>query len=259
MQTGRPGRLEVVALAGMPLIRPGDDLAGLILAALERTGLALEQGDVLVIAQKAVSKAEGRYVDLRDVTPSPQARELASATAKDPRVVELILGESAEILRHRPGVIVVAHRLGYVLANAGIDASNVEPEGEADRVLLLPADPDASCERLRAEFARRTGKEVGVIVNDSLGRAWRLGIVGTALGCAGLPAAIDLRGKPDLFGRPLQSTQTAPADELAAAASLLQGQADEGVPVVLVRGFERRGPDGSGRSLVRPREEDLFR
>lgn len=259
MEKRKAGRLEVVVLAGIPLIRPGDDLAGLILAALEAMGLALADGDVLVIAQKAVSKAEGRYVDLRDVQPSARARELAAATAKDARVVELILAESAEILRHRPGVIVVAHRLGYVLANAGIDASNVEPEGEADRVLLLPEDPDASCERLRAEFARRAGKEVGVVVNDSLGRAWRLGIVGTALGCAGLPALIDLRGRPDLFGRPLQSTQTAPADELAAAASLLQGQADEGTPVVLIRGFERPGPPSPGRGLVRPREEDLFR
>ena len=259
MKTGKPGRLEVVALAGVPLIRPGDDLAGVILDALAATGLSLEAGDVVVIAQKAVSKAEDRYIDLRTVEPSARARELAEATAKDPRVVELILGEAAEILRHRPGVIVVAHRLGYVLANAGIDASNVEPEGEADRVLLLPKDPDASCERLRAEFARRTGKDVGVIVNDSLGRAWRLGIVGTALGCAGLPAVMDLRGRPDLFGRPLQSTQTAPADELAAAASLLQGQADEGTPVVLIRGFERPGPPSSGRELVRPRGEDLFR
>ena len=259
MQTGKPGRLEVVALAGVPLIRPGDDLAGVILDAVAATGLSLEAGDVVVIAQKAVSKAEDRYVDLRTVEPSARARELAEATAKDPRVVELILGEAAEILRHRPGVIVVAHRLGYVLANAGIDASNVEPEGEADRVLLLPKDPDASCERLRAEFARRTGKDVGVIVNDSLGRAWRLGIVGTALGCAGLPAVMDLRGRPDLFGRPLQSTQTAPADELAAAASLLQGQADEGTPVVLIRGYERAEAAGAARDLVRPRGEDLFR
>jgi coenzyme F420-0:L-glutamate ligase/coenzyme F420-1:gamma-L-glutamate ligase len=259
MKTGRPGRLEVVALADVPLIRPGDDLAGAILAAVEASGLALESGDVLVIAQKAVSKAENRYVDLATVAPSPRARELAEATAKDPRVVELILGEAAEILRHRRGVIVVAHRLGYVLANAGIDASNVEPEGASERVLLLPEDPDASCERLRGELARRTGKDVGVIVNDSLGRAWRLGIVGTALGCAGLPAVVDLRGQPDLFGRPLQSTQSAPADELAAAASLLQGQADEGIPFVLVRGFERSGPPRAGRELVRPRGEDLLR
>lgn len=252
-------RLEAIALAGIPLIRPGDDLAGHILAGLAATGLSLEDGDVLVIAQKAVSKAEGRYVDLRTVEPSERARELAAATAKDPRVVELILRESAEVVRHRPGVIVVAHRLGYVLANAGIDASNVEPEGEAERVLLLPEDPDASCARLRAELAQRTGKDVGVIVNDSIGRAWRLGVIGTALGCAGLPALLDLRGAPDLFGRPLYSTQTAPADELAGAASLLQGQADEGTPIVLIRGYPRLGPATDGRALVRPRGEDLFR
>jgi coenzyme F420-0:L-glutamate ligase / coenzyme F420-1:gamma-L-glutamate ligase len=150
-------------------------------------------------------------------------------------------------------------RLGYVLANAGIDASNVEPEGEAERVLLLPADPDASCARLRDELRRLTGRDVAVIVNDSLGRAWRLGIVGAALGCAGLPALVDERGRPDLFGRPLQSTQSAPADELAAAASLLQGQADEGVPVVLIRGFASDAPHAPGRALVRPRGEDLFR
>lgn len=259
MKTGGPGRLEVVALAGVPLLRPGDDLAGVILDALAATGLALEHGDILVIAQKAISKAEDRYVDLATVEPSERARELGAATAKDPRVVELILGEAAEVLRHRSGVIVVAHRLGYVLANAGIDASNVEPEGDADRVLLLPKDPDASCERLRAELAQRTGKEVGVIVNDSLGRAWRLGVIGTALGCAGVPAVVDLRGKPDLFGRPLQSTQAAPADELAAAASLLQGQADEGTPIVLIRGFAHSAPPSPGSELVRPRGEDLFR
>lgn len=255
----RSRRIELFALAGIPLIQPGDDLALTILAALEGMDLRLEDGDVLVIAQKAVSKSEGRYVDLRSVEPSPRAIELAAATAKDARVVELILAESAEVLRHRPGVVVVEHRLGYVLANAGIDASNVEPEGDAERVLLLPADPDASCGRLRAEFARLTGRDVAVIVNDSLGRAWRLGIVGTALGCAGLPALVDERGRPDLFGRPLQSTQTAPADELAAAASLLQGQADEGVPVVLIRGFACDGAPASGRALVRPRGEDLFR
>jgi coenzyme F420-0:L-glutamate ligase/coenzyme F420-1:gamma-L-glutamate ligase len=249
--------LTIAALAGIPLVRPGDDVADLIEAGLSASGLALRRGDVVVIAQKIVSKAEGRVVDLRTVTPSPRAEQLGSEVAKDPRLVELILQESTEIVRYRQGVLVVAHRNGAVLANAGIDASNVT--GGDDQVLLLPEDCNRSCREIRAQLAIRTGIEAGVLIIDSLGRAWRNGTVGVALGAAGLPALLDLRGRPDLFGRPLRSTQVGLADEIAAAASLLMGQADEGTPVVLIRGLDLPGGDGSANDLLRPRELDLFR
>jgi coenzyme F420-0:L-glutamate ligase/coenzyme F420-1:gamma-L-glutamate ligase len=210
------------------------------------------------VAQKIVSKAENRYAALADVEPSPAAIELAGKTGKDARLVELILAESSEVLRHRTNLIIVLHKLGLVMANAGIDASNVEPGG-GERVLLLPQDPDASAARLRAALADRTGATVGVIVNDSVGRAWRRGIVGTAIGCAGVPTRQDLRGTADLFGRPLLVTEVGTADELAGAASLLQGQAAEGRPVVLIRGYPFTPTAETARDLVRSTEEDLFR
>ena len=241
-------------------MQAGDDLARLVLDGLAASGERLDDGDVLVLAQKIVSKAEGRSVRLADVTASPRARELAAQCDKDPRLVELILSESAEVLRVRPGVIVVAHRLGFVLANAGIDRSNVERDSDDDeRVLLLPRDPDGSARRLRDALKIATGAEVGVIVNDSIGRAWRTGTVGTALGVAGLPALADLRGRPDLFERALQTTEVGLADEIAAAASLLMGQADEGRPIVLLRGLAVERRTGSGQELIRRRELDMFR
>jgi coenzyme F420-0:L-glutamate ligase / coenzyme F420-1:gamma-L-glutamate ligase len=249
-------RLEAIALPGMPLVRPGDDLAALIGAALARAGLALEDGDVLVVAQKIVSKAEGRLVRLDTVAPSAAARRLALRTGKDPRLVEVVLGESREVLRVRDNLIITRHRLGLVMANAGVDHSNVEGQGEV--VLLLPADPDASCARLGAALADE-GRHVGVIINDSVGRAWRRGQIGTAIGCWGLPALQDLRGRPDLFGRPLQVSEAALADQLASLAALLQGQADEGLPVVLVRGGFADPAGGSAADLIRPLEQDLFR
>jgi coenzyme F420-0:L-glutamate ligase/coenzyme F420-1:gamma-L-glutamate ligase len=241
-------------------VHAGDDLARLVQEGLTACGDSLRDGDVLVLAQKIVSKAEGRVVRLDAVTASPRAIELGRQCDKDPRLVELILSEAAEVVRTRPGVIVVQHRLGFVLANAGIDRSNVEPEpDEAESVLLLPRDPDGSAARLRAALKAATGADVAVIVNDSLGRAWRNGTIGTALGAAGLPALADLRGRPDLFQRALQTTEVGVADEIAAAASLMMGQADEGRPMVLVRGlmFERR--TGSGQELIRRRELDMFR
>ena len=250
-------KLELTALPGLPLVQPGDDLAALILDGVGVADLALQDGDILVVAQKIVSKSEGRYADVADVTPSEAAIALAAETEKDPRLVELILSESAEVLRHRPNLIIVLHRLGLVMANAGIDASNVEPGGE--RVLLLPVDPDASAARLRQALIERSGAKVAVIVNDSVGRAWRRGIVGTAIGAAGLPVRQDLRGQDDLFGRPLMVTEVGTADELAAAASLLQGQADEGKPVVLIRGYDFAPSDGGAQDLVRAAEEDMFR
>jgi coenzyme F420-0:L-glutamate ligase / coenzyme F420-1:gamma-L-glutamate ligase len=243
-------------LGGIPMIKAGDDLAAIILDALRSSEHSLRAGDVVVLAQKIVSKAEGRMVDLRTVSPSARAIKLGEATEKDPRLVELILSESTDVLRHRPGVIIVANRLGMVLANAGIDRSNVDGE---DHALLLPADPDRSCGEIRRKLTDATGVDAAVMIIDSIGRAWRNGTVGTAIGVSGLPGLLDLRGKPDLFGRALETTEVGLADELAAAASLVMGQAGEGRPVVLARGlgYERR--DGSGQELIRPREKDLFR
>jgi coenzyme F420-0:L-glutamate ligase/coenzyme F420-1:gamma-L-glutamate ligase len=240
------------------MIQTGDDLAALILEAMHRADLRLETGDIFVLAQKIISKTEGRKVNLATVMPSPRARELAAQIEKDPRLIELILQESnGEVLRTRPGLIVVEHRLGFVCANAGIDHSNVA--GDDEWVLLLPENPDASAERLRAQWESTTGTQVGVMIIDSHGRAWRNGTVGVAIGISGLPGVVDLRGQADLNGRILQVTQVGAADELAAAASLVMGQAAEGTPVVHVRGFPYPLREGSLRELIRPKEMDLFR
>jgi len=254
-----PNRLELIALPGIPLVEPGDDVAALILAALERAGLRLAPGDALVVAQKIVSKAENRYADLGPVTPSAEARGLARKTDKDPRLVELILSESRRVLRHRPGLIIVEHRLGFVMANAGIDASNIPDGATGERVLLLPKDPDASCRRLRDALKAATGVAPAVVINDSTGRAWRNGTVGIALGVVGLEPLVDLRGHPDLFGRPLRVSLVGLGDQLAAAASLVQGEADEGTPVALVRGFDAGVGNGGVAPLIRSPEDDLFR
>ncbi len=248
--------LVLTPLRGIPMVKAGDDLVAIILAALRASDRGLRAGDVLVLAQKIVSKAEGRMVDLRGVVPSARAFNLAQATEKDPRVVELILEESTDVLRHRAGLMIVAHRLGMVLANAGIDQSNV---GAADHVLLLPRDPDASCAEIRHALAAATGVDVGVLIIDSVGRAWRNGTIGTAIGVSGLPGLLDLRGRPDLFGRVLETTEVGLADELAAAASLVMGQAGEARPVVLARGVGYARRDGTASELIRAREKDLFR
>ena len=254
-----PARLEIVALPGLPLVGPGDDLAVLACEAVNRDGLSLANGDILSFAQKVVSKAEGRLVELTEVRPSPRAEELALVAGKDPRVVELILRESREVLRCVPGVIIVETHTGLVLANAGIDRSNVEQGSSGERVLLLPADPDASCVTLRGRIRELAGADVGVVINDSVGRAWRNGTIGTALGSSGVPALQDLRGTPDLFGYTLSSSEVATADEIAAASSLVMGQSDEGRPLVLIRGFPYPRPDAPARPLIRGRERDLFR
>ena len=248
--------LTLTALAGLPLVGPGDDLAALIVAALRRNAISPEDGDILVIAQKVVSKAEGRLADLRSVTPSPRAVALAKEVGKDARVVEVILSESSEVVRHRAGVLVVAHRLGFVMANAGVDQSNV---GGEEHVLLLPRDPDASAAALKAALDREFDAELGIVINDSFGRAWRNGVVGVALGAAGVPSLRDMIGEPDLFGRPLRVTTVAVADELAAAASLLMGQGAEGLPVVHVRGLVCDAPTLPAAALLRPKHMDLFR
>lgn len=239
-------------------MQPGDDLAALLLAALLRQGLTLQDGDVIVLAQKIVSKAEGRYRHLGEVTPSARALELAALTEKDPRLVQLILDESNEVLRARPGLLVVEHRLGFVSANAGIDHSNL-PGSDEDAYLLLPQDPDASASRLRSVLEQASAAKLGVLIIDSHGRAWREGTLGTTIGLSGLPGLVDLRGTPDLAGRPLRVTQLAAGDELAAAASLAMGQAAEGCPAVHVRGFPYALREATLSELLRPRGRDEFR
>jgi len=253
--------LTLTPLQNIPLIRRADNLADIILKALNETNIQPKDGDILVIAQKIISKAEGRMVNLATVSPSQRATELAEQTQKDTRIIELILQESSEILRTRVGTIIVEHRLGFVCANAGIDHSNVAGEGDSaeEWVLLLPKDPDLSSRKMRDEILSKTGKQVGILIIDSHGRAWRNGTVGVAIGVAGLPALEDLRGKQDLFGFTLRITQVGVADELAAAASLMMGQAAEGTPVVHVRGFPYSLRDGSLKELIRPKEQDLFR
>jgi coenzyme F420-0:L-glutamate ligase/coenzyme F420-1:gamma-L-glutamate ligase len=251
--------VTLTPIPDIPMVRPGDDLAGLLIAACEKSGLAPADGDVVVVAQKIVSKAEGRYVDLANVRPSPRAQGLAAQVDKDPRLIEVILGESRRVVRHRPGVLIVEHRLGFIMANAGVDRSNVDPAAGAEPVLLLPRDPDASAARLLERLAGHFHKRLGVIITDSWGRAWRRGTVGVALGAAGLPSLMDMRGRPDLFGHELRVTQTGFADEIASAASLLMGQADEARPVVLVRGLAWEASASPAATLIRSAEEDLFR
>jgi len=251
--------LSLHALPGIPMVQPGDDLAGLIEAGLARAGLALMAGDVLVLAQKIVSKAEGRIVQIADVVASAEAAALAVTVLKDPRVVQVILDQAVRVVRARPGLLIVEHKRGWVMANAGIDHSNVAPQDGEERVLLLPEDPDGSAEALRARLAPAAGGPFGVVISDSFGRAWRRGTAGIAIGAAGLPALVDLRGNADLFGRILEVSISGFADEIAAAASLIQGQGAEGQPVVLVRGLSWEQPAMGAVALVRPAQEDLFR
>jgi coenzyme F420-0:L-glutamate ligase/coenzyme F420-1:gamma-L-glutamate ligase len=248
--------LQLLPLVGVPLVKAGDDLVGIILAALQESQVSLQAGDILVLAQKVVSKAEGRSVDLREVIPSPRAVELAAIAQKDARLVELVLSESTEVLRVRPGVLIVEHRLGIVLANAGIDRSNVDDDNFA---LLLPLDPDRTALQMRQALRARTGTDVGILIIDSIGRAWRNGTIGTTIGASGTPTLLDLRGRSDLNGRVLETTEVGWADEMAAAASLVMGQADEGYPIVLVRGLTVPSSKGTTRDLLRAKERDLFR
>jgi coenzyme F420-0:L-glutamate ligase/coenzyme F420-1:gamma-L-glutamate ligase len=253
--------LTLTPLANIPLVRQGDNLAEILLASLNRAHIDLLDGDILVLAQKIVSKAEGRMVDLATVTPSQAALELAALAEKDPRMAELVLRESKQVLRVRPGTIIVEHRLGFVCANAGIDHSNVAGEGDTQHelVLLLPENPDSSCAEIRRQIETCSGRKLGVLIIDSHGRAWRRGTAGVAIGLSGLPGLVDLRGRQDLFGYTLKITEVGAADELASAASLVMGQAAEGTPAVHVRGFPYPLREGSLPELIRPREQDLFR
>jgi coenzyme F420-0:L-glutamate ligase / coenzyme F420-1:gamma-L-glutamate ligase len=253
--------LTLTPLQNIPIIRQGDNLADIILNSLRESNLEIKDNDILVLAQKIVSKAEGRLVNLTDVKPSQHAIELGAQTEKDPRLVELMLRESNEVVRFRKGVIIVEHKLGFICANAGIDHSNVISGGgkQEEYVLLLPESPDNSARQLREQIRQKTNKVIGVMIIDSHGRAWRNGTVGICIGLSGIPAIVDERGWHDLFGYTLKATIVGVADELAAAASLVMGQAAEGTPVVHVRGFPYLPGEGSLQDLIRSKETDMFR
>ena len=251
--------LAVLALRDFPLVAPGDDLAQLIIDAIDYNQRQLEDGDILVLAQKIVSKAEDRYRQLADIEPGEQALHYAKATGKDPRLAELVLQESKQVLRHRMGVMVVEHKLGFVHANAGIDQSNLPDNADSERCLLLPENPDTSAEQLRARLSEHSGKRIAVIINDSFGRAWRLGTCGVAIGVAGFDPLLDQRGEQDLFGRTLAITVIGLADEIAAAASLVMGQAGQATPCVIVRGVDWQPCASSVQRLLRAPDEDMFR
>lgn len=252
--------LQLFALRDFPLVNPGDDLAALIQQALQHNAQTLCDGDILVLAQKIVSKAENRYRELNSITPSAEAEKYAAETGKDPRMIELVLQESNRVLRHRFGSIVVEHKLGFVHANAGIDQSNLPDNSDSETALLLPENSDASAAALRDTLQQQCGAKIAVLINDSFGRAWRLGTCGIAIGVAGFEPLLDLRGAPDLFGRRLEITQVGIADEIAAAASLLMGQAGEGSPVVIVRGLHWVAKENASvQTLLRKPHEDMFR
>ncbi len=248
----------MIAPEGFPLVEPGDELPRLIVASLRMENIELQDGDALVLAQKIVSKSEGRFVDLAAVEVSSEARDLALQCEKDARLVQLILDESTEVLRCVPGVIIVRHKLGFVMANAGIDHSNISVGASDERVLLLPRQPDDSAGRLRNALEKETGMKLAVLITDSFGRPWRLGTTGVCIGCAGIASLVDRRGDSDLYGQELKVTQVALGDEIATAASVLMGQADEARPLVIARGLEFPREPSSAQQLIRPREEDLF-
>lgn len=251
-------QMRLWALEGFPEIQPGTDLSSAIVRTLKDNNLVPEAGDVLVVAQKVVSKAEGRIVDLREVTPTPAGQRLAEEIGKDARLVEVILRESRTVSRRRPGLLITEHRLGFICANAGVDHSNVA--GSQDIVSLLPLDPDQSAKEIRTAVRKAFGADVGVIISDSHGRPHRQGAVGVAIGLAGLAPLLSYVGQPDRYGYVLRVTVEALADELAAAAGLLQGQATEGTPVVLIRGARvPQDEEAGGAALVRRSEEDLYR
>jgi coenzyme F420-0:L-glutamate ligase / coenzyme F420-1:gamma-L-glutamate ligase len=253
--------LTISPINAIPLVKRGDDLPAMIVKGLSQAGIQLQDNDILVITQKIISKAEGRLVNLENIQPSQRALELAQICEKDPRLVELVLSESNEVLRCVKGTLIVEHKLGFVCANAGVDHSNIkgEKEDKGTWYLLLPENPEASAGAIRSFFKKRNHVDIGVMVIDSHGRAWRQGVVGIMIGTAGVPSLVDMRGKKDLFGFELRITQIAAADELAAAASLVMGQADEHIPVVHVRGFPYELDESGLKDVLRPKSKDLFR
>ncbi len=254
--------INLFPVTGIPLIQPGDSVAEIIVSRLQAMEQTLQRGDILVIAQKIVSKAEGRLVRLADVTPSPRALELAATVDKDPRVVQVVLDDSKAVIRSRRGLLVTEQQAGWVCANAGVDRSNVEQGANGEEYLaLLPVDGDASAAQIRQELQALGGVAPAVLINDSHGRAWRIGTAGVCIGCAGLPPIWDQRGLPDLFGYELHSSAECIADELAAAASLLMGQSNEGQPVIVIRGYQPPSgvEDAPAQSIQRPAAMDTFR
>lgn len=251
--------ISITAIEGIPEIRSGDNLSAVISSALRAQKLDLHEHDIIVVAQKIVSKAEGRTLDLRTVTPSPRALALARETRKDARLVEVILSESQEVIRVAPDVLIVRHRLGFVMANAGIDQSNVPSIDGEQNVLLLPTEPDVAARFLRVRLEQDWQCTLGIIISDSFGRPWRNGVVNVAIGAAGLPSLIDRRGEVDRSGRKLEMTEVAFADAIAAGAALAMGEAAEGVPVARVRGLVWQAQERDAAALVRPLGEDLFR
>ena len=252
-------KIELIALPNFPLVEPGDCIASLICTSLEKENIALQDNDIIVIAQKVVSKSENRYRNLQDITASAEAIELAKKTDKDPRLVQAILDESKKIVRYKPGVIIVEHRLGFIHANAGIDQSNIESSTDNERILLLPKDPDASAANIQKLLTALTNTKPGIVISDSFGRSWRVGTSGVAIGVNKTPALLDLRGEEDLFGREMKVTQVGIADEIAAAASLLMGQSAEACPVVLIRGLSLPTSNNGITPIIREEKDDLFR
>ena len=253
------GPVTLTRLPGIPIVREGDDVARLVGDGIEGAGIVPADFDVVVVTQKILSKAEGRRVRLADIEPSPRALDLAAALDKDPRMIEVVLGESNEVVAQGHGVLITEHRSGHVMANSGVDRSNVGHWSDDEEVLLLPLDADASAAALARTLEARFGCQLAVVVSDSVGRAWRHGVVGIAIGAAGLPSLTDLRGEPDLFGVPLKVTLTGLADQIASAANLVAGEGAQGVPAVHVRGLAWSAAPAPARALVRERESDLFR
>jgi coenzyme F420-0:L-glutamate ligase / coenzyme F420-1:gamma-L-glutamate ligase len=251
--------LTITALTGIPRIKPGDDLARLLIAALDANGVRPQRRDVLVVAQKIVSKSEGAFAELAKQEPSAKALEVAAIVGKDPRLMQAVLSQSREVVRTKKNILIVETHHGFVMANAGVDQSNLEPQDQNARVLLLPANPDASAAALKAKLDAHYGIEMGVVISDSVGRAWRLGTVGLAIGAAGVPSLWDRRGEPDMSGRTLEVTEVAFADAVAASAVLAMGEGAEGKPAALVRGLDWTAPERPAKSLLRPRDEDMFR
>jgi len=254
--------IELIPVEGIPFIQPGDSLARIILSQLQQLGQTLQPDDIIVIAQKVVSKVEGRLVSLASIEPTAEAQELAAVVDKDPRVVQVIMNDSKAIIRSRRGLLVAEQQAGWICANAGVDRSNVQPGAQGEEYLaLLPVDGDASAERIRQEIYEESGIAPAVIINDSHGRAWRVGTVGLCIGCAGLAPLWNQRGLLDLFGYELHSSEECIADELAAAASLLMGQSNEGQPVILIRGYKvpKHLPHVPSRTIQRAAEMDAFR
>ena len=253
-------KLEVSALNHVPSIKKGDDIAEIILKSLHKDSLQLKDNDIVVIAQKIISKAEGCLVDLESIAASSESIQIAERTDKDPRLVELIIQESKEIIRIEKGVIIAEHRLGHILANAGIDQSNIDHKLGKETVLLLPKNPNRSAKKIKEQIENQTSKTIGVIITDSMGRPWRLGTIGHAIGSSGVKTIVDLRQKgTDLFDRKLQTTVIGLADQIASAATLIMGESNEGKPIVLVKGIDMPSDSDTVDDLIRPKEEDLFR